>query len=86
MSDITLYHGRKVMIMITVPQAKKMQEGVVFLVVNDLANSLGKSPEDVFRVFLTSETYKCLQDIPSKYYLESPKYIIDMLKEEGVTF
>ncbi len=55
---------------------------LITMVVEELAEDLGKDTEDVLVDFCVSKTGKALYDESTKLWWNGPSYIVDMYKEE----
>lgn len=55
---------------------------LITMTVDEIAETLGKEPQDVLIEFLESKTGKALYDVSTKLWWNGPSYIADMYLEE----
>ena len=66
----------------TIEQKNFAIDGIITLVVDELASKTGKSPNDILNDFINSKTGSLLYDETSKLWTYGPEYIISMYLEE----
>jgi len=57
---------------------------VISQVVSYIAEDNNISPEEALKVFFSTEISKKIEDLETEYYLESPSYIYEILKNERI--
>ena len=66
----------------TIEQKNFAIDGIITLVVDELASKTGKSPNDILNDFINSKTGSLFYDETSKLWANGPEYIISMYLDE----